>query len=142
MADNNYVPDNATRAHEKVASNEARRAREEFMTGWNKMAADWEDKLAAAGITVEDEPEPDMTGIQAVDYTRRVEMPTGMPVNVAAAEALSNVYATEANLINTTTRAVQEYQKLFCSGPEDPALFASAEEEAQMTKAFVDHQRE
>jgi hypothetical protein len=141
MSGNPYVPDTASRAHEKVASKEARRARQEFMAGWNEMATDWETKLAAAGITVDDEPEPDMTGIQVVDYSRRVEMSTGIPVNIPAVQAISSVYASEANLINATTRAVQEYQKLFCQDPENQ-LFASAQEQALLTKAYVDRQRE
>lgn len=141
MSANPYVHDNATRAHEKAASEEARRARQEFMAGWNEIAADWEAKLVAAGITVDDEPEPDMTGIQVVDYGRRVEMPVGIPVNIPAAQATSSVYVSEADLINTTTRAVQEYQKLFGQDPKDQ-LFASAQEQALLTRAYVDHQRE
>jgi hypothetical protein len=141
MSGNPFVPDAASRAHEKVASEEARRARQEFMTGWNEIAADWEAKLVAAGITVDDEPEPDMTGIQVFDYSRRVEMSTGVPVNIPAVQAISSVYASEAGLINATTRAIQEYQKLFGQDPEDQ-LFASAQEQALWTKAYVDHQRE
>ena len=144
MSGNPDVPDNATRAHEKVASKEARRARQEFMTGFSKIVADMEAKLAAAGITVDDEPEPDMTGIQVVDYSRHVAVPVaaGVPVNVAAADAIGKIYASEANLINNTVRVVQEYQQLFCQGPEDPPLFASAQEQALTIQAFVDHQRE
>jgi hypothetical protein len=142
MSGNPYVPDAASRAHEKAASKEeVRKARQEFMAGWNEMAADFEAKLAAAGITVDDEPEPDMTGIQIVDYSRRVEMPAGIPVNIPAVQAISTVYASKAVLVNATTRAVQEYQKLFCQDPENQ-LFASAQEQAFLTKAYVDHQRE
>ena len=84
MSGNPYVPDAATRAHEKAASKEARSARQDFVAGLSKITADMEAKLAVAGITVDDEPEPDMTGIPVVDYGRRVEMTTVMPVNIAA----------------------------------------------------------
>jgi hypothetical protein len=141
MSRNPYVPDAATQAHEKSASEKECGARKRFMARWNKMAADWEAKLAAAGVVVDDEPEPDMTGIPAVDYSRRLELPTGMPVNIPAVESLSRVYASEANLINTTTRGVQEYQALFCQEGE-PQMFKSAQEEALVIKAFVDHQRQ
>lgn len=102
MSGNPYVPDAATRAHEKAASKEARSARQDFVAGLSKITADMEAKLAVAGITVDDEPEPDMTGIPVVDYGRRVEMTTVMPVNIAAVQAISEIYASEAALINNT----------------------------------------
>jgi hypothetical protein len=140
MSGNPYVPDAATRAHEKSASEKERGAREGFMARWNKMAADWEARLVAAGITVDDEPEPDMTGLPAVNYSRRVELSTSVPFNIPALESLKKVYASEVALINSTTRAFQEFQVLFCK-EGDPQLFASAQEEALMTTAFVDRQR-
>jgi hypothetical protein len=91
MSSNPLVSDSATRAQEKVASQQASKARTDFAARLSKMAADWEARLVLAGITVEDEPEPDMTGIPAVDYSRRVEMTTAMPVNIPTASALNRV---------------------------------------------------
>lgn len=138
MSRNPYIRDAAAQAQEKVASQQATTARREFMARWNKMSADVETQLAAAGIALDDEPEPDTIGIPVVNHGRRFEVPTNVPVNVPALEMIDKIYASEADLLNTTARAVQEYDLRFCQDSEPPGLYASAGDKALAIQGMVD----
>jgi hypothetical protein len=120
MSHNPYFRNAAAQAQEKVASMQATMARREFMARWNKMRADVEAQLAAAGTTLDGEPAPDMTGIAVVDYDCRLQVPINRPMNIPALEMIDKIYASEADLLNTTARAVQEYDLRFCQDGETP----------------------
>ena len=102
------------------------------------MPADVEAQLAAAGTTLDGEPAPDMTGIAVVDYDCRLQVPTNRPMNIPALEMIDKIYASEADLLNTTARAVQEYDLRFCQDSEPPGLYASAGDKALAIQGMVD----
>jgi len=142
MSRNPYVHDAEAQAHAKVAMEKVRGAEQEFMQRCNKMSSDMEDRLAAAGIVVDDEDEPDVPGIPSVNYGRRVELPAGIPANVPVVEMIDRAYATEANLLNTTAQAVRDYSARFGSGVEIPGPFgSSALSQEQRIQAMVDDRR-
>ena len=144
MSTNPYVRDAVAQAHAKVASEEVRRAEQEFMTRWNKMSSDMEDRLAAAGIKIDDEPEPDMTETPLIDYMRRIELhlPAGIPANVQVVENIDRAYTSEADLLNTTAKAVRDYSARFGHDAELPEPFGnSALNQENRIQAMVDDRR-
>ena len=144
MSRNPYVRDAAAQAHEKVAREQASTTKQEFVARWNKMSANLEARLTSAGITIDEGPEPDMSGIPVVDYGRRVQVPTNVPANIPALRMIDEIFAAEADLINSSVRSLQEYDLLHCQDPQNggsPGLFASAQDKAIAIQGIVDGTR-
>jgi hypothetical protein len=144
MSHNPYVRDSAAQAHEKVARKQASATKTEFVARWKKMTANMEARLASAGITIDEEPEPDMSGIPVVDYGRRVQVPTNRQAYIPALLLINDIYAAEADLISSSVRAVQEHDLLLrqdSKNAESPGLFASAQDQAITIQGIVDATR-
>jgi hypothetical protein len=111
-------------------------ARQEIIEACNRMLAQCKEWLVANDVPPEDGPAPALSGIDFVDYTRRVNVPTNVPANIPILESLNEVYVAEGALLNRTQRALIEHHLRFDKDPEDPG-YCSVPEQIRMMQAMA-----
>jgi hypothetical protein len=124
--------------HANLKADEARgdEARQEIIEACNRMLAQCKEWLVANDVPPEDGPAPALSGIDFVDYTRRVNVMTNVPANIPVLESLNEVYVAEGALLNRTQRALMEHHLRFDKDPEDPG-YCSVPEQIRMMQAMA-----
>jgi hypothetical protein len=110
--------------------------RQEIIETCNRILAQCKEYLVANDVPPKDDPAPALSGIDFVDYTRRVNVPTNVPATIPVLESLNEVYRAEGALLNRTQRALMEHHLRFDKDPEDPG-YCSVPEQIRMMQAMA-----